>query len=109
MSWVTDIILIFNHFEDCVEHDDGRDTHPLVDQINDWLSARDKGTLACLDCHAGGRHPMTANVYGGAFNGFDVEGFLAMLRSLPWREPQHVQVLTQDEGEYELSLFELTG
>ena len=77
MSHVTDIILAYPLVED--------------DDIAESLG------LGRVDQHSRGNKAMQANVWLGARNYLDVERFERRLAALPWREPENVTLLLQDE------------
>jgi hypothetical protein len=47
---------------------------------------------------------MDAPLYAGALNGFDLRGFLELLRTIAWSHPQDVQVMVRapDEDRWQL-------
>lgn len=77
MSHVTDIILAYPLVED--------------DGIAEGLG------LARVDQHSLGNKCMQANVWLGARNYLDIEQFERRVAALPWREPENVTLLLQDE------------
>lgn len=78
MSHVTDIILAYPMVED--------------DDIAGTL-----GMLSRVDQHSRGNKVMQSNVWIGAWNHLDIEEFERRLAALPWREPENVTLLLQDE------------
>lgn len=98
MSVVSGITLQISCAEDYVEQNEGPDDVPLVNQINEWLSARqDFWHLTSVEEHfCCGKHPQVL-VYGGGFNYFPEEEFAAFVMSLPWRYPENVVLLVNPE------------
>ena len=95
MSVVTGILLLCSVLE---ERGDS-DVFPAVDQVNAWLEAQDYGELTHLNGHEGGFKAWQGDVFGGAFNRFDLERFKAAVRRAQWEVPDSVQVLAH--GEYD--------
>ncbi len=79
MSHVTDIILAYPMVED--------------DDIAASLG------LERVDQHSSGNKVMGTNVWLGAYNHMDIEQFERRVAALPWREPENVTLLLQDEQE----------
>jgi hypothetical protein len=94
MSVVSTVLLTFSLHEEEIG-DTGQ--YPLVDRINEWLANDNRGTLARLNDHFGGRKAPQAEAWGGAFNLLDEDDFLALVYSLPWRQPHAVVVLINSE------------
>lgn len=96
MSDITNIIVLTSLSEG-VERADESDACSTLNLINVWLSENASGQLADVTGFAGGGKYMDAFVLAGAFNGINVEAFVAKLRSLNWVEPEHVQILVKRE------------
>jgi hypothetical protein len=92
MSHVADIILTCDLGEE-----DGDDNWPAINHINEYLSSENKGVLTNIGKHAGGHKALQVEVFGGAFNYLDWEGFAQALRTAPWESPENVVLLVQDE------------
>jgi cytolysin (calcineurin-like family phosphatase) len=97
MSVVSTVLLTFDLGAEDVNLEDH--SSPLVDRVNEWLAARNKGRLNYLGDHFGGHKAPQAEVWGGAFNHLDDDAFTAYVHSLPWNEPRAVLLLIN--GEYE--------
>lgn len=110
MSWVTDVILIFNIAE---EYGDMEllNSIPALDNINAWLEDNEYGKLLNISESAGGSKPMQANVYGGAFNflSLKIDEFIKLVKTQQWREPENVQLLIQDEQDSKFTLHAITS
>lgn len=109
MSWVTDVILIFGVGEEYDEKEDLIEPVPALENINAWLEQGDYGQLLNIGAEAGGDKFMQANVYGGAFNFLKIDEFIQMVREQPWREPENVQLLIQDEDETRFTLHTIAS
>ncbi len=99
LSRITDVILIFNVSELYDEDVEELAEVPVLVQLTAWFQSKGRGMLDNLDQHTITNRPMQACVYGGAYNFFEREEFVRVVRSLPWRQPQNVQLLTQGEEE----------
>lgn len=109
MSWVTDVILIFNVAEQYDDNEEFLDSVSALDNINAWLEENDYGKLIDIGEYAGGGKYMQANVYGGAFNFLKIDEFIALIKKQQWHEPENVQLLIQDEQESRFTLHTLTA
>lgn len=99
MSVITNVILIHSGSEDYIEQVGFPDHYPIVDAVNSWLFERRHAPLCRLDQYAGGGKVFTESVYLGAFNHLDVDGLVELVRSLPWRYPESVQLLVKGEDD----------
>ena len=101
MSVVTNIILSFSIGEE--EYADN--AYVLMKYVNEFLIANHHHPLgACLDgwskcACVGGEKNLETPVFVGAFNYFDSEDFVGFLKTLPWLEPECVQVFIQKQEE----------
>lgn len=111
MSHVASVLLIFSGAEESYEEETPSgwiDRYPLVDEINAWLTEQGKGVLTDLADHAGGNKHMQINVWGGAFNYLDLDGFLQHVASRRWEEPEHVTLLWNDEHDEGVTVKSVT-
>ena len=108
MSYVTDVLLLFS-LEGNLIGGELVPEAPLIEGINSWLEEREFAGLENLSAHAGVEKAMQANVYGGAYNYFDVGGFVEFLQGVGWRAPQSVQLLVKGEEDSKFSLLGLHG
>ncbi len=111
MSWVTDVILIFNIAEEYSNDMELLDSIPALDNINAWLEENDYGKLVDIGKFAftGGGKAMQANVYGGAFNFLKIDEFVKLVKVQQWCEPENVQLLIQDEQDSKFTLHAITS
>ena len=65
--------------------------------MSGWWEQGDGAFGQDADTISGGHKHLETPVYVAAFNDFRLEEFSAMLRKLPWKEPEHVQVFVQDQ------------
>ncbi len=109
MSWVTDVLLIFNVCELYDENNNELEEVPALKGIQAWFDHKGRGMLDNLDEHAiSGGKVMQACVYGGAYNFFECGEFIQMVISQSWRKPESVQLLTQDEEESRFTIHSIT-
>jgi hypothetical protein len=93
MSEVTNVLLAFSILEDA----DAR-----IAEVNAWLDEVEQlplGSVWDSDSAVGGGKRMDAPLYAGAFNYFDLPGFLAFLRTVAWSQPSDVQVIVRAHDE----------
>ncbi|UBF29352.1 hypothetical protein K9N68_16855 [Kovacikia minuta CCNUW1] len=76
--------------------------------INSWLVENHWQPLNRLDEYVNTGKSMQACVYGGAYNFLKVNEFIELVKSQPWREPQNVQILIQDEEDERFTLHDLS-
>ncbi len=94
MSWVTGVILKIGGWED---------NEQRMSEINAFLETRyPKGFVgvdnpSLPDKWYGGDKYLEDGLYIGSFNYFPLQQFLKYLQSLPWQEPELVQVLVQEQ------------
>jgi hypothetical protein len=93
MSVVTTVILTCGIMED----PDTDDVFPAIDFLNAYLTEQHKGTLKPLADHCGGGKYPQINIFGGAFNHLDVEGFAEQLLKAPWQSLDDVTLLVNGE------------
>lgn len=55
----------------------------------------------------GGTKFLEACLYIGAFNHFDLDGFVQHLKQMPWEEPENVQVIVKDQWDEKFRIIEL--
>jgi hypothetical protein len=97
MSWVTNILLNVSPSDE----DNG-----LIEQVNRYFQRPEFGiatNLVAVDSPTlpqgwyGGNHIFEASLYVGAFNYFDLKAFITYLKSLPWHDPDWVQLIVKDQ------------
>jgi hypothetical protein len=106
MSHVTDVLLLFSLEENLIEGE-FKEEAPVVGGVNAWLGDHEFAGLENLSVHAGLEKAMQANVYGGAYNYFDLDGFVGFLKEQNWRAPHSVQLLVKGEEDGKFSLRSL--
>jgi hypothetical protein len=93
MGFVWNVMLSFDNEELWEDgEDEARETCESLDCINAWL---DHGRLVSLigptyDDDAG--NGMDANLYGGGFKHFDIEGFIEIVQAQNWKARSKVQL-----------------
>ena len=103
MSVITNIVLAIG-LED--------ELHGRLAEVNVFFAEYSRG-LVSLDNPAlptdwtGGNKRMCAGVSVGAFNGMDLAGFLAHLRSIRWDAPRKVQVFVMEEEDERFRLIDV--
>src|SRR4051812_24923201 len=98
MSWVTDVLLTFNLEERMDDDFNELESCQALDNINSWLDEHEQGKLDDLSTHVGsGGKAMQCHVYGGAFNFMEIDEFIGLVLSQPWKRPESVTLLTKDE------------
>jgi hypothetical protein len=90
MSVVTNLIFAHHHEEE-----------QLVAQVHDWfkLNAYTEGArlvdINIARLHSG--YVFEQPTLVGAFNHLDLDGFVKFVRSLPWSEPENVQIIVREQ------------
>lgn len=107
MSWVTDVIICLNLEEKFDDSYNILETCKPIEEIRSWLKDKELGELNELTPHmlSGGKIPQSY-VYGGSFNHLDVSEFVKFVYAREWREPEHVQVLINDEEDMSYTLHQ---
>jgi hypothetical protein len=106
MSWVTDVLLIFNveeFFDD--ELNDFLEEIPALNNINTWLKKHQFQPLDNLDQYVNTGKSMQACVYGGAFDSLNPQDLIEAVKAQSWKKPQNVQLLIQSEAEERFTLY----
>ena len=106
MSYITDVILLFSLGEDVLDGTE-RDEWPIANEINVWLKTNYDEQLHYLSDAASGGKSFQAVMYAGCFNFFDLDKFIAFLRTLEWVEPELVQLLIKSEEDELFSMPKL--
>ena len=73
------------------------DEDECVAGVQEWLLDNRKGPLVRVNEHAGGEKALQCDVWVGAYNYLDVDGFLYVVRSREWEYPENVVVMIQNE------------
>jgi hypothetical protein len=91
MSEVTNVLLAFSILEDA----DAR-----LEEVNGWLAEAEQLPLRDIwrtEGAIGGGKRIETPLYAGAYNGFDLAGFLGFLRTVVWSQPGEVQVIVHGQ------------
>lgn len=93
MSEVTNVILTF----DILENEGLR-----IDTINEKLMLWDdrQSFKALGNESVGGYKCMEANIYLAAFNHIDISALVAIVMTICWRYPEHVQLFVKGQDDY---------
>jgi hypothetical protein len=90
VSVVTNLIFAHHHEDDA-----------LVAQVHDWfeLNAYTEGArlVDVNDAPLRSHRVFEQHTLVGAFNHFDLDGFVKFVRSLPWAEPENVQIIVREQ------------
>jgi len=106
MSLVTNVVLSFS----IGEEQKNEDTFILVGAINDWLVSQHGQRFGVdADRVAGGSKHLETPLYIAAFNYLFIEDFLRFVFSLPWEEPENVQVFIQGQDEDRFTVYDKEG
>lgn len=107
MSYVTNVLLSFSITEDYDTDATGEDIYHVMMTINAWLTDHGYGAFGQNADHvAGGHKHLEMPLYVAGFNYFVLSDFLTMLRALPWREPDAVQVFVKEQDESKFTMVE---
>ena len=96
MSLVTNLLLHIGLL-------DSNPVNGAIVRVNEYFSQQGKTGLVGLDDPSlpkawyGGSKFLEAQLYVGAFNFLDLQGFLSHLRGLDWKEPGVVQVIVMEQ------------
>ncbi|MCW3054410.1 MAG: hypothetical protein JWN14_3580, partial [Chthonomonadales bacterium] len=112
MSWIWNVMLSFGDAEFWEEDaEEALESCPALDSINSWLNAdkvHNYGPLTDLtSCTFGNGTGMSANVWGGGFQHFDMEAFIGVVARQHWRDRASVQLFIQGEEESKFTVIEL--
>ncbi len=109
MSRVTNIVLAFG----ASEHDEMfpqlqalvRERHigPLGDLTDDRTEVAERGV------RWGGTKYPEVELYGAASNYLDLPAFMALMQSISWKEPDHLQLFVRGQDDSKFTVFELVG
>lgn len=105
MSQVTNLILSFSV---------GEQEELMIKEVNSFLSFGKEINLVSMDFQKnagyrwyGGTKFLEANLYVGAFNYFDLEGFISHLKKIKWEEPKMVQLILKEEFDERFRIIDL--
>lgn len=93
MALVWNILLSFSNEEWWTGGEDQpRDTCEPLRQINAWIPAGKLVNLVPPTYRKGAGNGMDANLFGGGFKRFDIEAFVDVVASQPWKDRPRVQL-----------------
>lgn len=93
MSFVWNVMLSFDNEEFWEDgEDECRETCEPLDRINAWLSPARLVSLTGSTCEDDAGYGMDANLYGGGFKHFDIEGFIEVVKAQDWKSRSKVQL-----------------
>lgn len=105
MSYIWNVILSFSDEEFWYDGEDTpRKTCAALDAINHWIPDGKLVSLIKPTFAPKAGYGMAANLYGGGFNHFDIEGFIAAVQAQQWRDPDNVQLFLKSESDQRFSL-----
>jgi hypothetical protein len=118
MAWILTIMLSFSN-EECWKDDEDEPVEPLeckpMEQINNWVSggnpsSSDWGRLVELISPTyvdDASYGMDANLVGGGFRHFNIEGFIKVIEDQNWKEREAVQLWLKGEEDEMFTLIKL--
>src|SRR5262249_36514749 len=93
MGFVWNVMLSFDNEEGWEEsEDEPRKSCGPVQQINDWIPSGQLVSLTGPTYADDAGYGMDANLYGGGFKNFDIEGFIEVVKTQEWKERSKVQL-----------------
>lgn len=106
MGFVWNVMLSFS-YDELSEDDEGqpRDTCEPLERINQWIPHGKLVDLAKPTYAEGAGYGMDANLFGGGFKHFDIEGFIEVVEAQDWKNRAKVQLWVKggEEGSSEES------
>jgi hypothetical protein len=93
MGYVWNVMLSFDNEEFWEDgEDEPRGTCEPLERINAWIPHGQLVNLTGPTCRDDAGYGMDANLYGGGFKNFDIDGFIAVVRAQNWKERSKVQL-----------------
>jgi len=106
MSYVWNIILSFSDEEFWHDgEDEARDSCAALDALNKSIPNGKLVDLTKPTFAAKAGYGMSAHLYGGGFNHFDIESFIASVEAQQWKDPANVQLFLKSESDEQFSLY----
>jgi hypothetical protein len=93
MSFIWNVLLSFSNeefWED--DEDEPRETCEPLERINQWIPHGKLVSLVRPTYAKGVGYGMDANLFGGGFKHFDIEGFIEVVAAQDWKELANVQL-----------------
>lgn len=114
MGFVWNVMISFDNEELWEDgEDEARDTCEPMERINTWLSPCRLVSLIGPTYEEGTGYGMDANLYGGGFKNFDIDGFIEVIEAQDWKERSKVQLwikgAEEGMGEEPFTLIKLGG
>jgi hypothetical protein len=92
MGFVWNVMISFDNEELWEDgEDEARDTCEPMERINTWLSPGRLVDMIGPTYEDGAGNGMDANLYGGGFKNFDIDGFIELIEAQDWKERSKVQ------------------
>jgi len=105
MSAVTNVLLSLSNQEFWGD-DEHRDESAALDSVNAWF--KEDGLVDLAAAFANEAHyGIHAYLYGGGFNHLDIEGFIKVVASQEWLDPDNLQLFLRGEQEDRFELVQL--
>jgi len=93
MGFVWNVILSFDNEEMWEDDEDKpRETCEPLERINAWIPYGRLVSLIGPTYEHGAGYGMDANLYGGGFKNFDIDGFIEVVEAQDWKERDKVQL-----------------
>ena len=93
MGFVWNILLSFDNEEWWVDgEDEPRDTCAPLEHINRWIAHGKLVSLTEPTYSKGAGNGMDANLFGGGYKHFDIDGFVQVVEAQDWKQRAKVQL-----------------
>jgi hypothetical protein len=93
MGWVWNVMLSFSNKEFWEDGDDEpRDTCEPLERINQWIPHGNLVSLIEPTYVEEAGFGMDANLFGGGYKHFDIEGFIGVVEAQDWKDRAKVQL-----------------
>ena len=93
MGWVWNVLLSHSNEELWADgEDEPRETCQPIEEINEWISNGKLVDLVKPTYANGAGNGLDANLYGGGFKHFDIDGFIEVVEARNWKERAKVQL-----------------
>ena len=93
MGFIWNILLSFSHEEFWTDgEEEPRDTCEPLERINEWIPNGKLVSLTGPTYVEGVGYGMDANLFGGGYKHFDIEGFIKVVEAQVWKDPARVQL-----------------
>ena len=93
MSWVWNVLLSFGSEEFWEDGEDPpRETCEPLERINQWIPHGKLVSLTGPTYAKGVGYGMDANLFGGGYKHFDIQGFIRVVEAQDWKERTKVQL-----------------